>query len=371
MGKSTVLKLASFCTWVEKRIELTQRPEDFMGSERFKKEIEVFHKMKGYFHDDSFMSYESEYMRFSYKFSTDQFNFEWRDGRWDYHRPKISYIPAERNLVAAIPNWFEVTLERNNIRNFMTEWETARKSSDNNTPILNLNVDYLFEPENRLDKVRIQNGDMMEMTYVSSGLQSLIPLYIHLNYLYTGIYDSEKGRKVSGDWDDEDLSSVLYRKLFVDRGRTEPKNRVFFKNDKGEEVSIPFLYPLRYGTHRFMFTDKKNAELFDQYLNNYIFTDHCEIFLEEPENNLFPPTQMRLTHWLYDMTVSKRPNTIFVATHSPYVLSTMLEKNFEIGLFFSNEKDGFAEVKVASMEDCQSIIDYGVDAFFNIDNLGE
>lgn len=31
----------------------------------------------------------------------------WKEeGRWNYICPKISYIPAERNIVAAIPNWF-------------------------------------------------------------------------------------------------------------------------------------------------------------------------------------------------------------------------------------------------------------------------
>lgn len=371
LGKSTVLKLASFCTWVEKRIELTQRPEEFSNGERFKKELEVFHKMKGYFHVDSFISYESEHMKFSYEFSKDQFSFEWGEGRWNYHRAKISYIPAERNLVAAIPNWFEVTLERNNIRNFMTEWETARKYRGNNVPILNLSVDYHYEPENKLDKVRIQNGDLIEMTYVSSGLQSLIPLYIHLNYLYTGLYDSEKGRKVAGDWDDDVLSSVLYRELFVSKGRTKSKKYASYKDEKGNAISFPILYPLRYGTHQFVFSDKEDAVVFDQYLNNYMLTDHCEIFLEEPENNLFPPTQMRLARWLYDMTLAERPNTIFVATHSPYVLSAFLESDSEIGLFFLDEIGGSAVVKVASKEDCQAIIDYGVDAFFNIDNLGE
>ena len=32
-GKSTILKIASFCNWVEKKIQLTQVPGDWMNPE--------------------------------------------------------------------------------------------------------------------------------------------------------------------------------------------------------------------------------------------------------------------------------------------------------------------------------------------------
>ncbi len=42
-----------------------------------------------------------------------------------------------------------------------------------------------------------------------------------------------------------------------------------------------------------------------------------------------------------------------------------------MGLFFIYEKDGATIVKTATDEDMQNIYDYGVDAFFNIENLAE
>ena len=99
-------------------------------------------------------------------------------------------------------------------------------------------------------------------------------------------------------------------------------------------------------------------------------TDHCEIFLEEPENNLFPPTQDSLTKWLLDKTVDERSNTLFIATHSPYVLSSILEEeNFPLSLFLVYEENGVSKIKTASVEDMQGIYDFGIDAFFNLDNL--
>lgn len=371
MGKSTILKLASFCTWVEKRIELTQSPEEFKENNRFRTELETFHKLQGYIHDDSRVEYESDYMKFAYEFKTDSFTFEWKEDRWKYHRPKISYIPAERNMVAAIPNWFEVTLERNNIRNFMAEWETARKASLKMLPVLNLHVGYTYEPEKREDRVQIQNGETMSLTNVSSGLQSLIPLFVHLNYIYSGIYDIEKGKTLAGDWADAALCETVYRELFVNKGRTKGVNSSFIDEETGKQKlrNSTIIHP--YGGRLYMFSTSDDGAAFDSVMNQYLLTHHCEVFLEEPENNLFPTTQMSLARWLYEKTLGDRTNTLFIATHSPYVLAALLEKNAGIGFFYTLEKDGMATVRTATKDDCQAIYDYGVDAFFNIESLGE
>ena len=87
-------------------------------------------------------------------------------------------------------------------------------------------------------------------------------------------------------------------------------------------------------------------------------TDHCEVFLEEPENNHFPPTQDSLVKWLLDKTLDDRTNILFVATHSPYVLSSVLEEeNIPLSLFFVYEKNGESKVKTASEEDMSDIYD--------------
>ena len=127
-GKSCVLKTACYCTWVEKRIELTQTSEFFAKDENFLKELERFHKLQGYIKPDTFISYESDFMAFSYDNATKTFLFDWKDDRWNYRRSKVTYIPAERNLVAAIPNWFQVKFNDDNIRDFMADWVTARQA---------------------------------------------------------------------------------------------------------------------------------------------------------------------------------------------------------------------------------------------------
>ena len=60
-----------------------------------------------------------------------------------------------------------------------------------------------------------------------------------------------------------------------------------------------------------------------------------------------------------------------MATHSPYILNTFLEKlDDDINLFFTDNQEGQMLVKSATESNLQEIYDYGVDAFFNIETLG-
>ena len=231
LGKSTILKIASYCTWVEKKIELQQDSSIFAG-DKFVQALKTFHKMEDYINNDSSISYESDYMKFSYVHSEKEFSFEWKSARWDYKRPKISYIPSERNLVAVIPNWFEISLEQNNIRSFMTEWETARRATTNLLDVLNLNVSYRYDPEQKKDMIQIQDGSTMKITDISSGLQSLIPLYVHLAYLNSLLNQSDNPSKIAGDWVNEELQNKIYDELFVKKGRTNAVERSFLITDK-------------------------------------------------------------------------------------------------------------------------------------------
>lgn len=76
-GKSCVLKTACYCTWVEKRIELTQTADFFAKDGNFLKELERFHKLQGYIKPDTFISYESDFMAFLYDNATKTFKFDW------------------------------------------------------------------------------------------------------------------------------------------------------------------------------------------------------------------------------------------------------------------------------------------------------
>lgn len=360
-GKSCVLKTACYCTWVEKRIELTQTADFFAKDGNFLKELERFHKLKGYIKKNTFISYESDFMSFSFDNATNTFKFDWKEGRWNYRRSKVTYIPAERNLVAAIPNWFQVKFADDNIRDFMADWETARQATTSDLSVLNLGVLYYYDTNTKSDKVQVADGVTLDFTNTSSGLQSVIPLYVHLNYLSLLKEKKIVNNSITGSTEKSSLSDIIFSHFIPIYGRSVSKKET-------EKNHPTILFEIDSKSYSLHVSDIRNIQ---NILFQYLVTDHCDIFLEEPEANLFPPTQSNLVEWLLSLTKCERPNNLFVATHSPYILNAFLEKqDDDINLFFTNYQEGQVLVRTATGDNMQEIYDYGVDAFFNIETLG-
>jgi hypothetical protein len=276
--------------------------------------------------------------------------------------------------VAAIPNWFELSFVNNNIRNFMIDWVNARKSITDNLPILNLNISYHYDSNKNEDEVMVgnNNSSSIAFTNTSSGLQSLIPLFVLLNYLYSTQYESEKAKRISGDWEDTDLVNTIYEKLFKEKGRTVGVMQEYTSVNDDLKVSVRLPYTKAVGGSLLKFDNEETYKEFNDIYNRYLLTDHNNVFLEEPENNLFPPTQSQVSDWLKEHTLGRNNNTLMIATHSPYVLNRFLEYNInDFALFFTANDNQYSKVCTATDEDIQAIYDDGVDAFFNIENLNQ
>ena len=114
-GKSCVLKTACYCSWVEKRLEITQKENGFGKGSAFIDILADYYKMVSYIQDDTYIEYETSHLKFSYDHLSKTFKMAWKSKRWEYKRPKVSYIPADRNLVAAIPGWSSLSMDGNMI----------------------------------------------------------------------------------------------------------------------------------------------------------------------------------------------------------------------------------------------------------------
>lgn len=287
-GKSCILKIASFCKWLEKRIELSQNPDKYLSMEVIGAELLQFHKLNGFQKSNTFIKYESQFMAFSIVFDEigkTTFDFQWKRNRWRYKRPAIAYIPAERNIVAAIPNWFDVKLVHNNIRNYMSDWEEARQlfSKSNSLPILDLDTSYYFNLMESTDKIIVdKQGHTIDFTNASSGLQSIVPLYVLISYLSDKSTYQAGVSSVANDKEHEKL------KLMIERSMDVPKSLSTY-----------------------------------EIIENLSRTQHTEIYLEEPEENIFPKTQYQLVKWLVQMMDVSVDNSISMTTHSPYILSSL------------------------------------------------
>lgn len=368
-GKSCVLKIACYCTWVEKRIELAQSADVFMQDGYFIAEMTRFHKLKGYFRKDSYVEYESDYTKFSYDNSTNSFKFEWMPKRWEFKRSKVSYIPAERNMVAAIPNWFDVKLYDDNIQSFMADWDRARKVYTEQLDILNLGVSYRYDAQTNSDKVQVDDDTTLELTNTSSGLQSLIPLFVHLNYINKDVYSQPEAKSLSDIQLSENFLKTMYLELFKKTGKTDSTQLGMSISKEGKRSLKASITIAHIGPYLLQFSNQEYADECRDLFQRYVNTDHADVFLEEPENNLFPPTQARLVDWLMDMSQGEHGLNLFIATHSPYIMTAFLERDLkDFKLFIERNVGGKSIVKTASEEDVQEIYDDGIDLFYNIES---
>lgn len=281
-GKSTILKIASFCNWLEKKIQLTQDPDEWTTPTVIKDQLITFHKLDGYASTGSEILFKTETLQVLINFSENNHidvEFNWGKKRWDYKRTKNAYIPAERNIVASIPNWLDINFDRfNNIRNYLAEWDVARRKFDkmHKLDILDMGVSYFYDEANNSDVISL-NKRTLKFSNASSGLQSVIPQYALLSYLF--------------DY------SLLFEQTSLRRVLTEAKLRDLIE---------------------------QNPKLQKKGINDYYLTNcGVKVFLEEPEQNLFPQTQYALVKWLARKLNGNPCNTLFLSTHSPYILSSM------------------------------------------------
>ena len=358
IGKSCVLKVACFCTWVEKRIAIEQNAKRFEKKGVFMDELVNFHRLNGYIHQNTYIGYESDFIVFSYD-NQHGFSYEWKQNRWDYMRPKVTYIPAERNLVAVIPNWFEVKSVADNIQDFMADWSDARKTVVDKD-ILNLDVAFHYDEGSDTDFVKTKDGHVLPFTNVSSGLQSLIPLYVHLFNISSKKYREREDNSVKHKSEVEKLVNSLvdyYAKNIGEAFIKNPKYGTINQETGLEKEYIPNPEMTQWLSRRFLNLSKIH---------------HCEVFLEEPEENLFPPTQQILMKSLLNFVKLEKGNTLFISTHSPYILDVLLEReSYDFGLFYIRSSEKGSIVRTATEEDVQDMFEGGVDAFFNIERLGD
>jgi AAA15 family ATPase/GTPase len=88
------------------------------------------------------------------------------------------------------------------------------------------------------------------------------------------------------------------------------------------------------------------------------------LLFEEPEAHCFPPYVTHITQEIID----SETNQFFVATHSPYVLTTCLERESsrkDVAIFMVDFKDGQTVINRLTDDERDEVYEYGLDLFFN------
>ncbi len=312
-GKSTIAKIISFCTWVEKDVATSQSLSEYQENKTyFRERLESFHKIKGYFNSDSYIHYKSEVLDIVWE--NEECSISWVD-KYAYKRSKIAYIPSERNMVI-LPEARKSEFGNTNIRSFLFDWFEARKkySNENNLSVLNLGVNYYYVEGSEENHIRGNNNDAeydILLSNASSGLQSITPLIAMIEYLTKWIYDEDT---ISFEQDE--------RKQRVNRIiAVEKVLKPYYDKDDLPIGDIQEL--VNSFNEKLHEKEEKAVEYFDDYktISNSLFkTTNSQFIIEEPEQNLFPETQRDLVYYFLQKCLNKEGNRLTLTTHSPYVL---------------------------------------------------
>ncbi len=332
-GKSTIAKILSTCSWVEKEVATTMDEHAVADAKAFRSLMVDFHKMTDYFEEDSEIQYETEIIKITFK--GEEFSIKFNNQE-SYRREKICYIPSERNAVT-LPELQGYEFGQTNLRSFLFDWFNAREfyGRDNKTDILKLGVRYFYDPGEQKFKDRIEhiNGKTYQIPLgsASSGLQSVVPLQIMMQY-FTNQYFVTFANKTAFD---ADVKTRLIQSRLIDKyvlGVAYPgfnpaeRNRLIKEQNDLIHEGNPVA-----------------RELLNKYIeevNRLTVPIHTSFIVEEPEQNLYPSTQRDLLNFMVACCNNNTYHYLTVTTHSPYVINQL---NLLLKAADKNEKvDGAA-----------------------------
>ena len=295
-GKSTLAKIISFCAWLEKVNDAT----DEVIKNGIIQKLKEFHRLNGFFTSQSAIAYEGENISFFYnlplkrimplRFEERKLPFSQENIQVFYAKektvnPKVVYIPAERNFVSVVPKLKKYAEDDDSLQSFINDWYDAKShyTEEHTLPIINLGVNYYYNQSNDRDILQLDKEKKIQLSNASSGFQSIVPLAGLVNWMSRGIYEENKPFSPEENQRLRDILTHL-------SGSTS-----------NSESQMQLMERLR------------------GFIKGKVYS-HTQFIIEEPEQNLFPETQMDFLYFLLSEINHGRNHHLVLTTHSPYVL---------------------------------------------------
>lgn len=366
-GKSTIAKILSTCMWLEKEACTNLSEHVVTEGSAFKALVEDFHRMHNYIHPErSIIDYESPYIHIIY--DKGNFSMTFKDNL-AYNRIKISYMPSDRNVIT-MKDIEKRDLEPTNFRSFLFDWLDTNRNFDSGhkMPILNLGMQYYHDDtaKDRKDMLTHENGVTYDIPLydASSGMQSLVPMIVLMHYL-TSDYLKSYGKEISYEQQQKQtklawgVTGLITKKYYADEVAKSDYKSVYTelikkKAEENDETAMAQLEEMK------------------ALYSRLVLPNGISFVLEEPEQNLFPKTQVDLFNDIVSLCNGEHSSSVFMTTHSPYVLAAAnillfankllvagVEKNAIDEVISTGSSIPLDEFSAYSVSDgtCRSIID--------------
>ncbi len=281
-GKSTVAKLISTMSWIEKSLVRGDFGEkDLTVNNRFKKHCS-YQNIINYFKDNTIIEYKGKAYFISYQKGNVTIKKNIENG---YSFPKIMYVPAERNFISSVKNVNTLKGLPKTLYTFSDEFINAIEELKGQIELPINKVKFEYQKLNKLSWI-IGYDYKIKLSESSSGFQSFVPLYIVSSFL-------------SGSIKKKNDSTV--KEISIDEEKR-------IRKEIEQILSNPNIS-----------NDVKQASL--EFLSaKFTYSSFINI-VEEPEQNLFPGSQRQLLNSLMEFNNINKDNKLILTTHSPYLIS--------------------------------------------------
>ncbi len=283
-GKSTIAKLYSMFTWLEKRLERGMLTVgQIEGQSRFSNSISAYSRLSEFFKEDTRIEYRGRFYSFCY--DDKQMKVTKLDEPDQEAMSKVLYVPAERNFLTAIGTPSNVKSLPESVTKFLEDFEMAKATYSTGFR-LPLTADAEFEYDKLNELSWIKGSDYrIRLSAASSGFQSALSLCLVTQYI---------ADKVENSKNDPNALTMAERSIIA-----KEVAQIMADDTLSGEV--------------------KNAAL-KSLSNRFGYSEFINI-VEEPEQNLYPTAQKDILFYLIATANRIENNKLVVTTHSPFIIN--------------------------------------------------
>lgn len=291
-GKSTIAKIYSSMVWLEKAILRDELSIENCEQENFFiDKVISYQGIQGYFNPQS-----------SIHFIGKGCDIRYDEGRLiikklinneDFDMPKIMYVPAERNFLAAIPGTEFIKGLPKPLHSFLAEYQDAKKwvHRQKSLELPVGNVSFAVD-ESGTQSILLGDDYQTDLLHGSSGLQSLVPLFVVTRYLTSLVLNLENDPS-------RELYSVAQRETINKKIQKELAEKIANAKDTLHDNILVII---------------------ERITRQYLYKRFINI-VEEPEQNLYPDSQKQVLFSLIASLNQLPDNQLVITSHSPYILN--------------------------------------------------
>ncbi|HOY31691.1 MAG TPA: AAA family ATPase [Bacteroidales bacterium] len=330
-GKSTVAKLISTLTWIEKALvrgDLLRKKIEYKNTFE---NLCAYHNLLNYFQKDGSTSIEFEGESFTFTYKKERFKIVGRISK-QYVLPKIMYVPAERNFSSAVKlrNLRKIPELPKSLFTFIEEMERSQNELSDSLELPIGKAKFYFDKLNETANV-IGSGYKLKLSETSSGFQSFVPLFLVSKNLANSIKKEKDPTINEMSYEAQKKMQKEVEEIIKDAAMPDEVKRFLLK-------TIPNKY------------------------RNGLFVN----IIEEPEQNLFPASQRQMLNSLLEFNNMNEGNKLIMTTHSPYLINylTLAIKAFTVEKKVKNTEES---IKLNEIVPIKSIISPKEIAIYELD----